>query len=61
LGFDRDLKKDVLQMGGSFIITPQGKVLFEHIDSFYGDHAKEDEIFQVVRTYFQNETGNYKI
>ena len=55
LAFDSDLKKDVLQMGGSFLINRQGKVLFEHIDTFYGDHAKEEQISEVVRSYFQNE------
>ena len=54
LNMDADMKKDVLQMGGSMLITKVGKLLFEHVDSFYGDHAKEEEIFDVVRSYYEN-------
>ncbi len=49
-------KQDFTQMGGSFLINSKGEVLLEHVDSFYGDHAKEEDIVQAIRNYLG--TGN---
>lgn len=54
IGIEMDPKKDMFQMGGSFLINQKGEILLEHIDAFYGDHAKEDEIMEAVRNYYES-------
>jgi hypothetical protein len=54
LGFEMDMKKDLFQMGGSFLINQKGEILLEHVDAFYGDHAKEEEIMDAVRNYYES-------
>ena len=49
------VKSDQLQMGGSIMITPTGNLIFQHQDSYYGDHAKEEAILEVINNYFGNE------
>ena len=45
-------KSDQLQMGGSIMITPTGSIIFQHQDSYYGDHAKEEAILDCINNYF---------
>lgn len=52
---DVDTKSDQFQMGGSIMITPTANVIFQHQDTYYGDHAKEDVIMEVINNYFGNE------
>jgi hypothetical protein len=52
---DVNAKSDQLQMGGSIMITPSGNIIFQHQDSYYGDHAKEDVIMEVINNYFGND------
>ena len=54
-GMEVDVKKDLFQMGGSFLIDQKGKVLLEHIDSYYGDHAKEADIIEAIQNYYGEE------
>ena len=51
-------KSDQFQMGGSVMITPTGNVIFQHQDSYYGDHAKEEMIMEIINNYFVNEVAS---
>jgi len=55
---DMVAKSDQFQMGGSIMITPSGNVIFQHQDSYYGDHAKEEVIMEMINNYFGNENAN---
>jgi hypothetical protein len=55
---DVAVKSDQFQMGGSIMITPTGNVIFQHQDAYYGDHAKEDVILEIINNYFGNENAN---
>ena len=55
LGMSVDFKKDLFQMGGSLLISPKGLIILEHIDAFYGDHVKEEDLMEACRNYFQEE------
>lgn len=48
-------KADAFQMGGSLLITSNGDVVFQYVDSFYGDHAKETEILEAVNNFFNKD------
>jgi hypothetical protein len=57
IGGNNDIvKTDPFQMGGSLLITSKGEVIFQHIDSFYGDHAKETDIMESVTNYYNQIT-----
>ena len=58
LGFQADFKKDLFQMGGSFLIAYNGEILLDHVEQFYGDHAKEQDILAPVKKYFRNNKNN---
>lgn len=55
---DVAVKSDQFQMGGSIMITPIGNVIFQHQDAYYGDHAKEDTIMEIINNYFGNDPLN---
>lgn len=38
---------DMFQLGGSMIINSQGNIEFVYFDSYYGDHASEEDILRV--------------
>lgn len=39
---------DFFQLGGSMLIGNQGNIEFAYFDSYYGDHATEEQIFEAV-------------
>lgn len=42
-----NFKGDLSQLGGCFILDKMGKIVFQHFDSFLGDHLTLDEIGSV--------------
>ena len=52
---DNAIKSDEFQLGGSIMITPTGNVIFQHQDSYLGDHAKEVAIIEMINNYFGND------
>jgi hypothetical protein len=45
------VKSDIVQLGGSFLINNKGEIILEHVDSFAGDHVKEEDIIDAVKNY----------
>lgn len=43
---------DPFQLGGAFVISPVGSILYQHIENFVGDHPNLDQILSVVNEYF---------
>lgn len=44
----KGVQGDPWQLGGAFVITPDGKTVYEHVSREAGDHATVPELLQVL-------------
>ena len=52
---DLTLKQDNFQMGGCLIINPAGNIIWQYMDSFFGDFAKDADILEAISDYYTKE------
>jgi len=44
----KKVQGDPWQLGGTFVISPEGKTLFRHVSSEAGDHPNPNEVLSVL-------------
>lgn len=44
---------DGMQLGGTFLVTSSGEIVWSHMESFAGDHASTDEIIKAIKNYLK--------
>jgi len=49
VGITGNLKGDGLQLGGTVVVSPEGKVLYHKGQEFYGDDPTNEELFNVIK------------
>jgi hypothetical protein len=49
-GFSQgSIQGDVNQLGGLFIITPEGKIIYEHLEKFAGDDPNFEDLTKFLK------------
>lgn len=54
-GIGYPVTKNMLQLGGAFLLNNAGDILYYHIDNYVGDHPTGDSIKEVIINYFDRE------
>jgi hypothetical protein len=49
------ITKNMLQLGGAFLLNNQADILYCHIDNYVGDHPSSDEIKEAINNYFDRD------
>jgi len=44
---------DGMQLGGTFLVSDKGEVVWSHLESYAGDHAATTEILDACRAYLK--------
>lgn len=50
---DFSLRQDNFQMGGALIINANGEIIWQYMDRFLGDYAKESDIIEIITEYYK--------